>query len=204
MGIPKTSLRSAEVNTSLAQRIMSLLKDNQEGLAKPLIAFLDNLLANPSRRSVQGLYDWLEKSDLPITDDGHFIAWKIVGPNFMDLYSGNFDNSPGKIVEVARNEVDEDPDRTCSYGLHFCSLGYFLFSISSSIISSLDLDLGFLAEAFFFGAPIAARVRSLFTRIGSLETNLPSSLIFSSTLFLSSESLPYAFSRRLRLACIAS
>lgn len=120
----KLLVNGAEVNTSLAQRIMSLLKDNQEGLAKPLITFLDNLLANPSRRSVQGLYDWLEKSDLPITDDGHFIAWKIVGPNFMDLYSGQFDNSPGKVVEVERNQVDEDPDRTCSYGLHFCSSGY--------------------------------------------------------------------------------
>lgn len=120
----KVLVNGGEVNTSLTQRILALVKNNQNGLAKPLIAFLENIMQNPSRRAVQGLYDWLEKSDLPITDDGHFIAWKIVGPNFMDLYSGKFDNSPGTVVEVARNEVDEDPDKTCSYGLHFCSSGY--------------------------------------------------------------------------------
>jgi len=124
----KLFVNGVQVTTGLATRILSLVKDNQNGLAKPLIAFLENLMSNPSRRSVQGLYDWLEKSNLPITDDGCFIAWKIVGPDFMSLYSGNgavkFDNSPGKVVEVARNEVDEDPDRTCSYGLHFCSSGY--------------------------------------------------------------------------------
>lgn len=124
----KVFVNGDEVNTTLATRILQLVKDNQNGIARPLIAFLDNIMANPSRRAVQGLYDWLEKSDLPITDDGHFIAWKIVGPDFMSLYSGNgaqkFDNSPGKVVEVARNQVDEDPDVTCSYGLHFCSSGY--------------------------------------------------------------------------------
>jgi hypothetical protein len=34
------------------------------------------------------------------------------------------DNSVGKIVEMERNEVDDNKDRTCSSGLHFCSLGY--------------------------------------------------------------------------------
>ncbi len=120
----KVFVNGDEVTIGLAKRIIQLVKDNQNGLAKPLIAFLENVMQNTSRRAVQGLYEWLEKSDLPITDDGHFIAWKIVGPNYMDLYSGKFDNSPGKVVEVARNEVDEDPDKTCSYGLHFCSSGY--------------------------------------------------------------------------------
>jgi len=120
----KVFVNGEEVNTGLAKRIIQLVKDNKNGIAQPLVAFLENIMQNTSRRAVQGLYEWLEKSDLPITDDGHFIAWKIVGPNFMDLYSGKFDNSPGKVVEVARNEVDEDPNMTCSYGLHFCSSGY--------------------------------------------------------------------------------
>ena len=34
------------------------------------------------------------------------------------------DNSVGKIVEMERNEVDDDKDRTCSTGLHFCSESY--------------------------------------------------------------------------------
>ena len=34
------------------------------------------------------------------------------------------DNSPGKIVEMARNEVDDNMHNTCSTGLHFCSKEY--------------------------------------------------------------------------------
>lgn len=112
------------LHTGLATRIMALIRDGYQGLAEPLTAFLDNLMNNPSRRSVEGLYEWLEKSNLPITPDGCFIAWKIVGPNFMDLHSGTFDNSPGMSPSVARNSVDEDIDKTCSYGLHVCSSEY--------------------------------------------------------------------------------
>lgn len=112
------------LHTGLANRIMSLIREGYQGLANPLTTFLDNLMDNPSRRAVQGLYEWLEQSNLPITDDGCIIAWKIVGPEFKDLRTGTFDNSPGKVVECPRNEVDEDPDKTCSYGLHFCSSGY--------------------------------------------------------------------------------
>lgn len=112
------------LHTGLANRILSLMREGYQGLANPLTAFLDNLMDNPSRRAVQGLYEWLEQSNLPITDDGCIIAWKIVGPEFKDLRTSTFDNSPGKVVEVARNEVDEDPDKTCSYGLHFCSSAY--------------------------------------------------------------------------------
>jgi hypothetical protein len=33
-------------------------------------------------------------------------------------------NSVGEIVEMERNEVDDNKDRTCSTGLHFCSQDY--------------------------------------------------------------------------------
>lgn len=113
-----------EVGTGLARRIIKLMNEGKENFAKPLIAFMENVLLNPSKRAVDELYEWLEKSNLPITDSGEFIAWKIVRKDFKDEYSGKFDNSPGKVVEVARNEVDENSDRTCSYGLHICSNEY--------------------------------------------------------------------------------
>jgi hypothetical protein len=34
------------------------------------------------------------------------------------------DNSPGKIVEMERNAVDDNMHNTCSTGLHFCSKEY--------------------------------------------------------------------------------
>jgi len=93
----------------------------------PLLKFLDNLMDNPSYRAVKETYGFLEACNLPITDDGHFLAYKMVNQNYTDCYTGTMDNSVGKVVEVARNMVDEDSTRTCSHGLHCCSREY-LFS----------------------------------------------------------------------------
>lgn len=112
------------VNTGLTRRIIQHMEADRPGLAAPLIRFLENVLENPSRRAVQGLYEWAERSNLPITPDGCVLAYKIVNDDFTDCYSGKFDNSPGTRVEVPRNHVDEDPDQTCSYGLHICSKDY--------------------------------------------------------------------------------
>lgn len=112
------------VDNLLSKRILDLIADKKERTADPLIKFMENVNLNPSMRAVEGLYEWLEKSNLPITPDGCIIAWKIVRENYRDIHSGKFDNSVGQVVQVARNHVDENPDRTCSYGLHFCSSEY--------------------------------------------------------------------------------
>lgn len=86
--------------------------------------FLKNLFRNPSYRSVQQLYGFLEANDLPITPNGKFFAYKKVAHDYLDIHSHTFDNSIGKTVEMNRNEVDDNPDRTCSAGLHVCSESY--------------------------------------------------------------------------------
>lgn len=97
----------------------------QEGFPiEPLVLFIDNLMENPSRRAVTELYSFLEKGKLPITSDGHFLAYKKVKDDYTDCYTGTIDNSVGQVVEMERNRVDDDKDRTCSYGLHFCSKDY--------------------------------------------------------------------------------
>ena len=104
-----------------------ILQFNRKGLDfEPLSRFLENLMGNPSRTVVNELYEWLEKAPtpMPITEDGHFLAYKKVKENFHDAYSGRLDYSVGKIVEEPRNTVDDKRENTCSHGLHFCSLGY--------------------------------------------------------------------------------
>lgn len=91
---------------------------------EPLLRFAKNLKGNPSFRAVNELFQFLEKNDHPITDDGCFIAYKRVGSDFKDLYSGTFDNSVGSTVEMPRNEVNEDPTQTCSAGLHVANWDY--------------------------------------------------------------------------------
>jgi hypothetical protein len=86
--------------------------------------FLDNLMANPSMTSRNELFLFLEAADLPITPDGHFLAYKAVRGDFKDKHSGTFDNSPGQIHVMARHDVDDDRNKTCSYGFHAAAYGY--------------------------------------------------------------------------------
>jgi hypothetical protein len=114
--------KGKELHSAMSVRMIQML---QEGFPiEPMVNFMDNLYQNPSKRSVDELYGFLEKSQLPITPDGCFLAYKKVRDNYMDCHTGTMDNSVGKIVEMQRNEVDDNKDRTCSSGLHFCSLGY--------------------------------------------------------------------------------
>jgi hypothetical protein len=110
------------IHNTLTKRVISFMQ--QDLPFKPLLNFLGNLMQNPSKRAVDELYDFLEVGELPITEDGCFLAFKNVKSDYKDIHSGTFDNSVGKVCEVRRNQVDEDKDRTCSYGLHFCSIAY--------------------------------------------------------------------------------
>ncbi len=114
--------KGRELHTSLAVKMIEMLK---EGFPiEPMVLFMDNLYQNPSKRAVDELYGFLEKGNLPITPDGHFLAYKKVRADYMDCHSGTMDNSVGKVVEMERFDVDDNKDNTCSTGLHFCSKDY--------------------------------------------------------------------------------
>ena len=118
------SYAGRELNSSLATKIIEFVREGNPDLATPLINFLDKVMENPSYRAVTGLYDWVAASNMPIAPDGDIYAWKIVNAQFMDYHTGTYDHTPGNTVSEPRNFCDEDPDQTCSRGLHFCSFGY--------------------------------------------------------------------------------
>lgn len=106
----------------VAERILQFVADGLPTTA--LAKFLENLMENPSKRSVEQLYTFLENKHLPITEDGCFLAYKAVKNNFKDKHSGTIDNHPGTVVKVARNSVDDDFRNECSYGLHVGGIEY--------------------------------------------------------------------------------
>lgn len=118
----KVFWKDREMHNALTKRMVAMIQDGFP--VEPLVAFMDNLMDNPSKRAVNELYGFLEKNSLPITPDGHFLAYKKVRFDYKDCHSGTMDNSVGKVVEMERNEVDDDQNRTCSTGLHFCSREY--------------------------------------------------------------------------------
>jgi hypothetical protein len=110
------------IDTKLTAKIKELIRTGAD--AGVLVKFLDNLLDNPNPRSIKDFYDFLIVNNLAMTEDGHFLAYKIVGPNFLDLYTGKMDNSPGTVVKMDRSKVNDNPKQTCSHGLHICSKDY--------------------------------------------------------------------------------
>lgn len=110
------------LNMSLTERIVQMAGEGFD--AGPMLRFLERLLKSPRREAVNSLYDFMEHNKLPITEDGHFLAYKIVRTNYMDIYSGTFDNSVGKVCEMEPWEVEADREQTCSAGLHVCSKEY--------------------------------------------------------------------------------
>lgn len=102
-----------------------VLKFREQGLPyQPLINFSKKVMKNPSFNSRNMLFKFLEHNGHPFTQDGNFIAYKAVRENFKDVHTGRMDNSVGTVVEMDRSEVDDNPDNTCSSGLHVASYEY--------------------------------------------------------------------------------
>lgn len=115
-------VRGRAIPSRLAKKILDF---QEQGLPhEPLVKFAENLMNNPSYRAVNALFDFLEVNNQPITDTGCFIAYKKVKEDFKDCHTGTFDNSVGAVVSMPRNEVNEDPNQTCSSGLHVANWDY--------------------------------------------------------------------------------
>lgn len=114
------------VDNSLTKRIIQMMAEGED--ITSMVNFLNNLIENPSFRAVNETYGFLAQNDLPITEDGCFIAYKNVGEGYISKYNGpnatKFDNSVGKVCEMERFSVNDDKNQTCSAGLHFCSIDY--------------------------------------------------------------------------------
>lgn len=94
---------------------------------KPLANFLERMTNNPSQTARDELYIWLEHSNMPITEDGCFLAFKKVRDDYTSFFDHKTDNSIGAKPEIPREQVTNDRSVTCSRGLHFCSYAYLPF-----------------------------------------------------------------------------
>ena len=83
-----------------------------------------NLRNNPSPRSRSELLAFLESNEMPITEDGCFVAYKYVTSDLKDVRTRSFDNSPGAEPRMRREDVDDNPAVTCSHGLHVAAFQY--------------------------------------------------------------------------------
>lgn len=110
------------VHGAITNKLLNMLDAGFD--VTPWGKFLEKLMDNPSYRSRNCLFEFLEHFNAPITPEGNFIAFKRVRLDWKDIHSGTVDNSLGTVVKMDRAKVDDDPKHTCSSGLHVCADEY--------------------------------------------------------------------------------
>lgn len=144
----EVTYRGQPIHNTLTKRMLEMLRLGLD--IKPMALFLINLMQNPSHRAVTELYPFMEACDLPITADGELLVYRSVNEDYWDRHTGGTafskpfkedgDNpvferngcistiiNGFRTVEVERNSVDDNPNNTCSKGLHVCSQKYGMY-----------------------------------------------------------------------------
>ena len=127
-----------EIADALSAQVLRFLdEDVQDWTA--LVAFFENVQANPNPHSRGQLFEWLSRRDFAITPDGMIVGYK--GVRKLDdgtlesvhsgraivngqSVSGNVPNPLGAVVEMPRSDVTFDPAQGCSRGLHVGTYDY--------------------------------------------------------------------------------
>ena len=127
------------VHNVVCDRILDFM---QQGLPfQPLINFLEKLQENPSKQSVDQLYLFLEACGLTICDDGDFLGFKSVTPDLLDHHTKTVKNVPGAVIEMPRNQVDDNRNSACSHGYHVGTEEYAnSFGASNSVILMVKVN----------------------------------------------------------------
>lgn len=89
-----------------------------------VIKFFNRLAKNPSKRVFETLYMFLEHNCIKLLEDGCVLAYKSVRPDLLDHHTGKIKNEIGATITMPRKYVDDNPERTCSHGLHVGALEY--------------------------------------------------------------------------------
>lgn len=148
----KVTFAGSDVHSLCVDRILQFCQSGFNPM--PLMRFLSKLQKNPSRRSVEELYRFLERNELTVTTNGNFLAYKAVRSDMHSITSGKVkllkgsDDGSGRIfngvgeeIQVYRNNVDDDANQGCSYGLHAGTLEYAQgFGGSQGVLVIVEID----------------------------------------------------------------
>ena len=105
-----------------------------------ILKCFDLLDANPSQKVKQMLPGFLKHGGMPITAEGHILAYKAARKDMYSIYAGDSTKlvtgradeaghiyyGVGEKIRVKRNYVEDDPGKPCGPGLHSGSEEYAL------------------------------------------------------------------------------
>jgi hypothetical protein len=117
------------IHNQVTEQILRFMEEGRDDFT-PLAKFMEQLEANPNERSKEHLFQWLEKHNLAIDENGHIIGFKGVYQNYTPTRRGPgivngvdlgdnalLEYKPGNLVSIPREKVDESTAH-CSIGLH--------------------------------------------------------------------------------------
>ncbi len=142
--------KNVPLHTLDVQRIMAFLREGipYERYAK----FVARKMKNPSSRTVNEMYRFLENEFMPLTPEGTFIAYKGVQNDYFSKM-GNKDtiviqgvvnergqilNRIGDTIEIERSSCDDNYLNCCSFGLHAGSIQYATGYGDRAILVEID------------------------------------------------------------------
>jgi|GEM_PF-3894963 len=125
------------LNTYVTNYIVAEYNSGNKNI-KHLLKFVNHLIKNPSKNSVDQLYGFLEHHNLVIDEDGFVVAFKgikendysVMGnPNTIVLQGetnekGQILNKVGSTIEISRLSCVDNPDASCAEGLHVGSYSF--------------------------------------------------------------------------------
>lgn len=127
------------VHSSLTNRIIEMLNESRP--ISHMLKFMDNLYENPAPEAIEEFFNWLTSNQLPITDDGEFLAYKSVDNKYKDQHTHTIDNSPGQVIMMSRNSADKSWRTQCSSGFHICSKQYGLYGTKVMAVKANPRDV---------------------------------------------------------------
>ena len=141
--------------------------------------FLDNLFLNPHWESVEQLGRFLEHNIFPLTEDGCFLGYKAINPNYRDIWSDTVDNSIGTTVVMPRADVTYDPNKACDAGLHVGTYDYAQgWARSDSLIVLVKVNPAHCVSVPYDCTSQKLRC-SQYTVLGLCEDVMPLGMIYS-------------------------
>ena len=108
--------------SAISERYTEMIKKGFD--IEPFEEFIKNIQRNPSKDIREELFLFLQAGDLPLTEDGCFLAYKGVNSDYYDTHSRTILNKIGERPSMEWSQVDSDRNATCSYGLHFAVFEY--------------------------------------------------------------------------------
>ena len=131
-----------QVSGYISQKLIEFVEQGLPYL--PLFNFWKRIKNNPSNNSKDQLYRFLEINQVPLTEEGKFVAYKSVRPDMKDHHSGTFQYKLNQVAEMPREQVVDDPNHACGPGLHIGAYSYAASfgrgGGSGSIILEVEVD----------------------------------------------------------------